>query len=281
VPGGKKRRAKIFTVYSLKGGVGRSTIAANLAVALRQQADTEVALIDGNLLFGDIGVMLNVTENKTVADVVRNFQTVDRDLITDILVTHSSGVKVLLAPPDPQVGEQVTSEHMSIVLQHLVTMMDYIVIDARPSFDEVTLSFLDHSDHIVLVLTLELTAIKGAKQYFEVGELLGYDNDKVAMVINKSTALAGITPADVEASLKGQVVAKLPEDSATALKAINEGVPFMQSAPFSPLSLEVGQLAAWLCTGGQPATAEPIATANGSSQSTRRWMRPVGKLKVG
>jgi len=280
-PGGRKRRAKIFTVYGLKGGIGRSTIAANLAVALRQQADTEVALIDGNLLYGDIGVMLNVTDNKTIADVVRNFQTVDRDLITDILVTHSSGVKVLLAPPDPQVGEQVTTEHMSIVLQHLVTMMDYIVIDSRPSFDEVTLSFLDHSDYIVLVLTLELTAIKAAKQYFEVADLLSYDNDKVAMVINRSTALAGITPADVEASLKGQVVAKLPEDSAIALKAINEGVPFMQSSPLSSLSLEVGQLASWLCNGGQLAVAETAAATNGSSASSRRWMRPVGKLKVG
>jgi pilus assembly protein CpaE len=282
VAGSKKRRAKIFTVYGLKGGTGKSTIAANVAVALRQQADTEVALIDGNLLYGDIGVMLNVTDNKTIADVVRNFQTVDRDLITDILVTHSSGVKVLLAPPDPQVGEQVTTEHISIVLQHLVTMMDYIVIDARPSFDEVTLSFLDHSDYIVLVLTLELTAIKAAKQYLEVGDLLGYDNDKVAMVINRSTALAGITPADVEASLKGQVIAKLPEDTALALKAINEGVPFTQSAPTAMLSAEIARLASWLSTGGNPEVAEPaVASANGSEGTQRRWMRPVAKLKVG
>ena len=87
VPGSRKRRAKVFSVYGLKGGVGRSTIAANLAVALRQQGDREVALLDGNLLYGDIGVMLNVTDNKTIADVVRNFQTLDRDLITDILVS--------------------------------------------------------------------------------------------------------------------------------------------------------------------------------------------------
>jgi pilus assembly protein CpaE len=282
VPGARKRRAKIYTVYSLKGGVGRSSIAANLAVALRQKADTEVALIDGNLLYGDIGVMMNVTDNKTIADVVRNFQTVDRDLITDILVTHSSGVKVLLAPSDPQVGEQVTTDHMSIVLQHLTTMMDYIVIDTRPSFDEVTLSLLDHSDYIVLVLTLELTAIKGAKQYLEVGDLLGYDSDKIALVINKSSALAGITPADVEASLKGEVVAKIPEDPALALKAINEGVPFLQSAPLSAISQEVGQLASWLCSGGQPAVAEAASQAtNGATAPSRRWMRPVAKLKVG
>jgi pilus assembly protein CpaE len=191
-------------------------------------------------------------------------------------------VKVLLAPSDPQVGEQVTTDHMSIVLQHLTTMMDYIVIDTRPSFDEVTLSLLDHSDYIVLVLTLELTAIKGAKQYLEVGDLLGYDSDKIALVINKSTALAGITPADVEASLKNQIVAKLPEDPTLALKAINEGVPFLQSAPLASISQEVGQLASWLRNGGQPAVAGAATQAtNGAAAPSRRWMRPVGKLKVG
>jgi pilus assembly protein CpaE len=283
IPGSRKRRAKIFSIYGLKGGVGRSTIAANLAVALRQQGDREVALLDGNLLYGDIGVMLNVTDNKTIADVVRNFQTLDRDLITDILVSHSSGVKVLLAPADPQVGEQVHVDHMELVLQHLLTMMDYIVIDTRPSFDEVTLSLLDHSDQIVLVLSLELTAIKGAKQYLEVGDLLGYDSDKISLVVNRSTAQAGITVADIEASLRRPVAAKLTDDPLLTLKAINEGVPFMQSAPLAQLSQEISQLATIL-TGGQVELAEAGSAANGASGSTataRRWMKPVSKLKVG
>ncbi|MFL5760761.1 MAG: response regulator [Thermomicrobiales bacterium] len=285
VPGGRKRRAKIISVYGLKGGVGRSTIAANLAVALRQQGDREVALLDGNLIYGDIGVMLNVTENKTIADVVRNFQTLDRDLVTDILVPHNSGVRVLLAPPDPQVGEQVRADHMELVLQHMLTMVDYIVVDTRPSFDEVTLSLLDHSDQIVLVLTLELTAIKGAKKYLEVGDLLGYDSDKISLVVNKATAPAGIAVTDVEATLKRPVIAKLSDDPALTLKAINEGVPFMQSAPLAPLSQEIGQLAMAL-TGGQVAVTEvgAKAGANGSagpSTSVRRWMKPVSKLKVG
>ncbi len=283
VPGSRKRRAKVFSVYGLKGGVGRSTIAANLAVALRQQGDREVALLDGNVLYGDIGVMLNVTDNKTIADVVRNFQTLDRDLITDILVSHSSGVKVLLAPADPQVGEQVHAEHMELVLQHLLTMVDYVVIDTRPSFDEVTLSLLDHSDQIVLVLSLELTAIKGAKQYLEVGDLLGYDSDKLSLVVNRATALAGITVADVEASLKRQIAAKLTDDPVLTLKAINEGVPFMQSAPLAELSQEIGQLATVLA-GGHVEIVEAAAGANGaagSPASGRRWMKPNLKLKVG
>ncbi|MBA3336773.1 MAG: response regulator, partial [Chloroflexia bacterium] len=96
--GGRGKNAKIVTVFSLKGGVGRSTLAANLSVALRNQGDHEVVLTDGNLLYGDIGVMLNITDNRTIAEAVKNFDTMDRDLVSDILVTHSSGVKVLLAP---------------------------------------------------------------------------------------------------------------------------------------------------------------------------------------
>jgi pilus assembly protein CpaE len=191
-------------------------------------------------------------------------------------------VKVLLAPADPQVGEQVHAEHMELVLQHLLTMVDYVVVDTRPSFDEVTLSLLDHSDQIVLVLSLELTAIKAAKQYLEVGDLLGYDSDKVSLVINRATAPAGITVADVEASLKRQVTGKLADDPILTLKAINEGVPFMQSAPLAQLSQEIGQLATVL-TGGQVELVDAVAGANGdaaSPASGRRWMKPGLKLKV-
>jgi pilus assembly protein CpaE len=145
-PGSRSRKAQILSVFSLKGGVGRSTLASNLAVSLRNQfPDKEIALIDGNLLHGDLGVILNATDNKTISDIVRNFQTLDRDLITDILVTHSSGVKLLLAPPDAQSGEQVTAEHIRQILQHMLSMFDYIICDTRPSFDEVTLTLLGHS----------------------------------------------------------------------------------------------------------------------------------------
>jgi pilus assembly protein CpaE len=285
VPQGTSRghRAQLFSVFSLKGGVGRSTVAINLAVAIRHQApDREVCLVDGNLLYGDVGVMMNITENKTIADVIRNFHTLDRDLISDILVTHSSGVKVLLAPPDPQAGEQVTTEHMRQILNHLHAMMDYIIIDTRPSFDDVTLTLLDLSDRILLTMTLELTAIKGAKQYLELGDLLGYDSEKILLLLNRATVQAGIPIADVEASLKGQLVAKLPDDPMLVLRAINEGVPFMQSAPNSALAQEIASLASHLTRPEAEEEVEaptplPAAPARGLS----RWIRPAARKKAG
>jgi len=278
---GRSRKARVFTVFGLKGGVGRTTLAANLAVALRNQhPDKEVALIDGNLLHGDLGVVLNATDNKTIADIMRNFQTLDRDLVTDILVTHSSGVKILLAPPDAQTGEQVTGEHMRQVLQHMLGMFDYIIVDTRPSFDEVTLMLLDHSDRILLMLTLELTAIKGAKQYLELSDLLGYDNDRLSLVLNRATVQAGIPVADVGASLRGEIVAKLPDDPMLVLRAINEGVPFVQSAPTSLLSQEVGRLANWLANDGAEDESTSGQAASIGPHKVSRWMRPIPRRRA-
>jgi pilus assembly protein CpaE len=281
--GGKTRRAQIFSVFSLKGGVGRSTVAANLAVALRTAApDREVILVDGNLLYGDIGVMMNVKDNKTIGDIVRNFTTLDRDLVNDILVTHSSGVKVLLAPPDPQAGERVSAEHMRQIVQYLHAMADFVIVDTRPSFDDVTMSLLDLSDRILLLLTLELTAIKGAKQYLELCDLLGYDSDKIQLVLNRATVNSGIPVEDIAGSLKGDFIAKLPDDAAAVLRAINEGVPIQQSAPNSALAHEISGLAAYLTKSDKEATSdEPTPISAAQPKGLSRWIRPGQKKKAG
>lgn len=281
--GGKAKRGQIYSVFSLKGGVGRSTVAANLAVALRSASpDREVILVDGNLLYGDIGVMMNVKDNKTIGDIVRNFNTLDRDLVQDILVTHSSGVKVLLAPPDPQAGERVTAEHMRQILQHLHAMADFVVVDTRPSFDDVTMTLLDHSDRILVMLTLELTAIKGAKQCLELSDLLGYGSEKIQLVLNRSTVQAGIPVEDVSGSLKGTIIAKLPDDPGSVLRAINEGVPLQQSAPGSALAHEIAGLAAYLTRPERTLeTEEPTPIGSAQPKGLSRWIRPGQKKKAG
>lgn len=272
------KRAHVVSVFSLKGGVGRSTIAANLAIALHQGGDREVGLVDGNLLYGDLGVMLNLTDNKTIADIVKHYQTMDRDLVSDVLVTHNSGVRVLLAPPDPQQGEQVTPDHLRQVMQHLTAMHDVVVVDTRPSFDENTIALLDMSDQIVLVLTMELTAIKAAKHYLELCDLLGYDDDKIVLTLNRATVNAGIPVADVASSLKGEIAATLSDDSGLALRAINDGVPFMQSAPTSALAREIDKLAALVTPAPDEATLPaPTSIAAGAKPGTGRLGRWLGR----
>jgi pilus assembly protein CpaE len=280
----RNRKAKVLTTFSLKGGVGRTTLAANLAVAIRNQhPDKEVAIIDGNLLHGDMGVVLNATEQKSIADVIRNFHNLDRDLITDILITHSSGVRLLAAPPDAQSGEQVTGEHMRQILQYLINMFDYIIVDTRPSFDEITLTLLDHSDKILLLLTLELSAIKGAKQYLELSDLLGYDHGRISLVINRSTLQAGIPADDVGASLKGEILAKLPDEPLLAMRAINEGVPVVQSAPASGLAIEINRLAQLLARStdeAEDAPGVPVPIATAAQKGLGRWIPSVSRKKA-
>jgi pilus assembly protein CpaE len=280
----RNRKAKIISTFSLKGGVGRTTLAANLAVAIRNRnPDKEVAIIDGNLLHGDQGVVMNATEQKSISDIIRNFHNLDRDLVTDILITHSSGVKLLAAPPDAQSGEQVTGEHMRQIMQYLINMFDYIIIDTRPSFDEITLSLLDHSDKILLMLTLELTAIKGAKQYLELSDLLGYDSDRISLVINRSTLQAGIPIDDVGASLKGDIIARLPDEPLLAMRAINEGVPIVQSAPTSALAIEINKLAQSLTRESEVPDAKeanPAVSAHSVNKGLSRWMRPAARKKA-
>jgi pilus assembly protein CpaE len=280
----RNHKAKIISTFSLKGGVGRTMLAANLAVAIRNRyPEKEVAVIDGNLLHGDLGVVMNATEQKSISDIVRNFHNLDRDLVTDILITHSSGVKLLTAPPDAQSGEQVNGEHIRQVLQHMTNMFDYIIIDTRPSFDEVTLSLLDHSDKILVLLTLELTAIKGAKQYLELGDLLGYDSDRISLVINRATLQAGIPVDDVGASLKGEILARLPDEPLLVMRAVNEGVPVVQSAPASGIAYEINRLAQALARSDEASDdtgAGPVAMAGAGQKGLGRWMRPTARKKA-
>lgn len=277
---GRNRRARQVVLFGLKGGVGRSTIAANLAIAIRHRGEHEVALIDANLLYGDLGVMLNLKDNKTIVDVVKHFDKLDRDLVSDILVSHSSGVRVLLAPPNPQAGEQVTQEHFKQVLQHLTSMVDYIIIDTRPSFDEITLSLLDGADTILNVLTLELPAIKGTKQYLELSDLLGYESERIKLVLNRANAETGIPIVDVTTTLKSEMVAMLPDEPQIVQRAINEGVPFVQSAPNQPISQEIERLAA-VVVGERPLqTADDPGTNAAASRGVTRWIRPALRRKA-
>lgn len=278
---GRNKRGKLITVFSLKGGVGRSTVAANLAISLQSQADGDVTLLDANLLYGDLGVMMNITDKRTISETVKHFSTLDRDLVSDLRIPHSSGVRVMLAPPSPQLGEQVTIEHMRALMGHLVTLTDYLVVDTRPSFDDITLSLLDQSDYVVLVLTSELTAIKGAKQYLELSDLLGYETDRVMLVLNRASPEGGIPIADVAASLRGEVQVSIPDEPELALRAINSGVPFVQSHPNAAASRAIASLAEKMLEGDDTPVESPGHAANGRSSSRRlRWRRMKEKERA-
>ena len=258
---------KIISFFSPKGGVGRTTIATNLAVALHQGTGKDVVLVDGSLPFGDIAVILNMSPKaKTIADLIGSFEQADADIVESILVQHSTGIKVLLAPPTPESTELITGAHLKHVLELLKQRYAFVVVDTWPSFQEQVITMLDVADVILTLMTLEITSLKNVRVFMEIAEKLGYGNDKVQLVANRNDSSGGIKASDVEASLGRKIPHTIVSDGRTLVLAVNRGVPFVISHRDSQVSKDIFTLAAKLA--GEEAPAAAAAGAKGAKQAS-------------
>jgi len=265
VPVAGRETGKIITFFSPKGGVGRTTIATNLAVALHQLTGKPVVLVDGSLPFGDIAVILNMSPKaKTIADLIGSFETADSDVVESILVQHSTGIKVMLAPPTPESTELITGTHIKHVLELLRERYAYIVVDTWPSFQEQVITMLDVADVILTLMTLEITSLKNVRVFMEVVEKLGYDEAKVQLVANRNDSSGGIKASDVEASLGRKIPHTIVSDGRTLVLAVNRGVPFVISHRDSQVAKDIFALAQKVAAAETaPATAGKQAPARG------------------
>jgi pilus assembly protein CpaE len=220
-------QGQIVAVFSPKGGTGTSSIAANLAVALRQLTSKKVALVDGNLIFGDLGVIMNLVSNKTIADLANRISEVDRELLNDVLITHTSQVKVLLAPPNPQTGELVSSDHVRAILELLRKEFDFVVVDTQSSIQDRALAVLDLADRIVTLMTLEMPCIKNIKLFLELAELLEYPAEKTLLVLNKADNRLGIRVENVEENIQHKVALQIANAGYEMTLSVNQGVPLV------------------------------------------------------
>jgi pilus assembly protein CpaE len=260
---------KIITFFSPKGGVGRTTIATNLAVALHQITNKPVVLVDGSLPFGDIAVILNMSPKaKTIADLIGSFETADSDVVESILVQHSTGIKVMLAPPTPESTELITGAHIKHVLEILRERYAYIVVDTWPSFQEQVITMLDVADVILTLMTLEITSLKNVRVFMEVVEKLGYDEAKVQLVANRNDSSGGIKASDVEASLGRKIPHTIVSDGRTLVLAVNRGVPFVISHRDSQVAKDIFAL------------AQKIAVTETAPAAAGKQAQPRGGLKL-
>ena len=254
----EQTRGQIFSFFSPKGGVGRTTIATNLAVALHQSTGKPVVLVDGSLPFGDVAVILNISPKaKTIADLIGSFESVDADILESVLVHHSTGIKVLLAPPTPESTELITGAHMKLVLETLRERYAYVIVDTWPSFQEQVLAMLDASDVILTLMTLEITSLKNVKVFLDIADKLGYDDQKLQLVANRNDSSGGIKIGDIEASLGRKIPHAIVSDGRTLVLAVNRGVPFIISHKDAPVARDVFAMAAKLSGATATTAAEP------------------------
>jgi pilus assembly protein CpaE len=224
---GRPPLGRVHVYYGAKGGVGTTTIAINAAIALHRELGRKVCLVDGNLQFGDHRVFLDLgLDRRSIVDVV-TAPTIDIDLIQQILVRHDSGVDLLLAPPSPETAELVTQEHMPIILDQLRTAYDYILIDIDKKLDEINLRILDLADVIFVVMTADLSCLKNVRLVLETISNLGYEHDKVRLVLNRSNAFTGINVKNAEGALKRAIDHQVVNEYRGAISALNSGAPFM------------------------------------------------------
>lgn len=232
-------QARIISFVGSKGGVGRSFLATNFAVALREATNQRVAVVDASMAFGDIGLMMNITDAKSIGEAVQYAGSIDSELMETLMQDHASGVSVLLAPTSPQDAETVTSNIVRDALTVLVTMYDYIVVDTSPGFDDVTLQIYDVSDLLLLVTAMDMASIKDARQFLEITDLLEYEQDRVRIVLNRSNAYSGIPAHEIGESLRREIWCEFTDEAGPVLRSINEGVPIVHGVPDSKVATEI------------------------------------------
>ncbi|HEX8723221.1 MAG TPA: AAA family ATPase [Pyrinomonadaceae bacterium] len=261
-PEAPKQRGRVLSVFSSKGGTGTTFVATNVAAALRRPT----VLLDLNLQAGDLGLFLGVEPKFSVADLVENVSRVDDALLRSYLAPHSETLSLLAAPREADAADDIEAEHVFQVLEILRERYEYVVVDPQHTFDAITLAALDQSDEILLVLTLDIPAIRSTQRALQIFDRLGYPRHKLHVVVNRFSKQIDLDLRQVERFLGERVTGYVQSDYRTAVNSINLGQPLVESEPQSKIATELRQIAERFSTGAQaaPPPAAPRRRSLGS-----------------
>ena len=255
-PEAPKKRGRVVAIFSSKGGCGTTFVASNVAATL----DAPTVLVDLNLHAGDLGLFLGVEPKFSIADVVEHRERVDDSLLKSFLVPHSAKLSLLAAPREADSADDIEPEHVFQVLELLRERFDYVVIDPQHTFDAITLAALDQADDILLVLTLDIPAIRSTQRALQIFDRLGYPRHKIHIVVNRFSRQIDLDLRQVERFLGERVMGYVQSDYKTAVNSINLGKPLVESEPNSKIAAELRQITAAVT--GAPA-APQVAEARG------------------
>ena len=237
-------KAKTIAVFSLRGGAGVSTVAANLAVGLTQLWTTPAVLIDLALTAGQVALMLNLPPRLTWADLIqRPLQEIDAELVDQVLLRHPSRVRILAAPRRAEQSELLTPDRVSNILTLLSASYHYLVLDLPHDFSDTTLAGLDRADEIIVILSPELASVMAASSALEVLQSLGYANDKIRLALNYTFERHSLAREQIESALKHSINIVIPFAPDVVVPAINNGIPAVLDKPTSEIGALLEDLA--------------------------------------
>jgi pilus assembly protein CpaE len=236
-------QGQVVTVFSAKGGTGKTTIAANLAVALRQQGYT-VAAIDGNLQFGDLSFFFNEQARNNIADLAPRSKELDREIVSEVIIQHEkSGVHILAAPMRPEHADSVSGDQFGDIIRYMRGIYPFLVIDTSSLLNEITLAALDASDMILLVVNQDIPSIKNARLFLDVADALDIPKDNISLVMNRYDKRRNITTERVRDNFKKDFEGVIPLDEKLIVPAMDRGEPFILRSGANPTTKAITDLA--------------------------------------
>jgi pilus assembly protein CpaE len=236
LPGMGNVNGKIIVVYSPKGGAGTTTLAVNLAVALNNE-QSRVALVDGNMQFGDVAVFMNESVKNSILELAPRADELDPDIIQEVLINHAAtGVKILAAPPRPEYAENVTGEQFQKVVTFLTRIFSYVIVDTSTTLTDVVLAAMDICHAVVLITTQDIPSLKSARQYLDLADILQVERRRILFVMNKFDKRIGILPEKIGESFKQEIVGVIPFEDKVIIPSVNRGIPFMTGDRSRPIA---------------------------------------------
>jgi len=233
----------IITVFGAKGGIGKTTIASNLAVALTTEAHQTVVLVDMDTRFGDVAITMDIPVERSIADLARNLDNVDRASLRDYLVEHESGVRILPAPTRPSDWRNLSAQHIRDVVDILAQTHDFVILDTPGTFNEIVAAAIEVGTMILLITTLDMASIKDTVLALEMlHERFGNDEERIKVVLNRAGMDTGVREKDVERTLDSTIWWRIPQDN-EVMKAAQLGKPIVMSRPNSKVSTEIREMA--------------------------------------
>lgn len=235
-------RGRLVTVFSPKGGVGKTTLAVNVALALSEGGTKKVCVVDLDLAFGDVAITLQVFPARTIADAVHLESGLDFQVLEPLLTSYQDTMSALVAPVQPDAKDTIPAALVGRILGLLKQHFDHVVVDTAPAFDEYVLQALDETDDLLLVTTLDVPTLKNVKVAVETLDLLNFPKSRRHLVLNRADDKVGLTPDKVESTLKMKIAASIPTSFQVA-HATNSGEPITGAQPKHAVSQAITRLA--------------------------------------